>query len=199
MVLPSDLGGVRPQLPDLLSYGVVPVPMCLQLSTFVVPPLNADISRPSALAYLRRCRQTWAQAWANHQRTPAPSYRVDQMAWLSTRDLPLWVESKKLAPRFVGLFPVQRVIGPSAVRLQLRRSMWVHPTFHISKVKPVHESPLDPAHPPPRLIDGGPAFTVWSLIRSRRRGRGIQYFVDWEGYSPEDRSWVPSWHILDPS
>ncbi|KAM9834394.1 uncharacterized protein ACBT44_011743 isoform 2-T3 [Syngnathus typhle] len=150
------------------------------------PPLfvhqERDTACPSAQACVRRCRRAWARAQtallrsvsgyarqANKRRSPAPEYRVGQRVWLSTQDLPQRTGSRKLAPRFVGPFPIQKVISPSAVSLLLPESM-----------KP----------PPPQLIDGGPAYAVRSLLRSRRRGRGFQYLVDWEGYDDAHRGWI---------
>ena len=120
--------------------------------------------------------------------------------WLSAKDLNLKVPSKKLAPHFVGPFPITKIVGPAAVRLRLPRSLRVHPTFHVSQVKPARENRMSTTTPPPppEVIDGGPVYKVKRLLAVCNWGRGRQYLVEWEGYGPEERQWVPSRHIVDP-
>jgi len=79
--------------------------------------------------------------------------------------------------------------------------MKVHPTFHISQLKAISVSPLvSPFRPsqPTQVIDGHPAYTVCRLLGVHHWGWGLQLVVDWEGYSPEERFWLPQSFILDP-
>lgn len=195
------------------ATGMTPFQVVLGYQSPLFPSQESEITVPSAAALVRRCHLAWRQAhqtqlcsvpgyekWAYKRHSAAPGYQVGQKVWLSMTDLPLKVECRKLASCFTGPFPTAKVVNPVAVRLQLARPLLIHPTSHVSRVKPALRSRLVPSSRPlplTQLIDGSPAYTVWQLLKSRWKGHRLQYLVDWEGYSPKEHSWVPARQILD--
>ena len=134
---------------------------------------------------------------------PAPSLGRVLTQHHGELGLPLPTISRKLAPRYVGPYTIDKVINPSALRLTLPPSLKIHPVFHVSQVKPVATSDLSlaaPAPPPPRTLEGSDL--VWEVNRIlavHRRGRGVHYLVDWVGYGLEDRTWVSRSYFVDPA
>ena len=88
-----------------------------------------------------------------HLPPTSPASASALSVWLLAKDLPLRTASRKLAPRYVGPYLVERILNPMAVRLTLPPSLNIHPVFHVSQLKPVSVSALSPpvsAPPPPR-------------------------------------------------
>ncbi len=110
---------------------------------------------------------------------------------------------KKLSPRYTGPFTILRQINEVTFQLQLPEQYRVHPVFHVSLLKPFSPSapdPNEPAVPPPPEVLAEPTiYRVRNIMDSRRRGGHLEYFIDWEGYGPEERSWVARDNVLDPS
>ncbi len=186
------------------------------------PPLFPWSGEPSALPavndWLHRSEETWNTAHvhlqhavrrvreqANRHRRPGPPYAPGQWVWLSTRDLRLHLPCKKLSPRYVGPFKIIRQITPVSYRLALPANYRISPTFHISLLKPAggprgegDQEETAEESTPPIVVDGEEAYRVREILDSRRRGRVLQYLIDWEGYGPEERSWINAPDILDP-
>ncbi len=141
---------------------------------------------------------------ADVRRTTAPLYRPGDQVWLSTRDIRLRLPCKKLSPRYIGPFPILRQINEVTYKLKLPNHYRISPTFHVSLLKPFTNPLLPPSTepempPPPEVDTNETIYRVKDILDSRRRGGRLQYLVDWEGYGPEERSWVDRDDILDPS
>ena len=94
----------------------------------------------------------------------------------------------KFQPKFIGPYPVEKVINPVAVCLNFPDSLKIHPVFNVSLVKPVRPGTLVPRPPNPVLIVGDEEFEVKAILDSKRIWGRLHYLIDWKGYGPESRS-----------
>ena len=105
--------------------------------------------------------------------------------------------SDKLDFKRLGRFRISKKISSHAYRLELPKSMGIHPVFHVSLLEPCSSDPLPgqvQPPPPPTIIDNEPEWEVDEIVDSRFIGRtrkAIKYLVRWVGYG-EELTWEPS-------
>ncbi|XP_060549443.1 uncharacterized protein LOC117670025 isoform X2 [Pantherophis guttatus] len=211
---------------DLLSFAEVAYNNAVHSSTGLTPfkivsgmdfvPMPEYPREPpfsvSLTDWMAMLRQTWenvkralakaAQSYkeqADKHRTPQRPFQLGEKVYLSTKYLRLRLPSRKLGPKFIGPFPIIKIINPVTVQLQLPRLLGkIHPVFHSSLLKPVVGSTLRPTprEPPGPLVVGGQThYEVQRILDSRwHRGR-LQYLIKWKGYPLSEASWVKSANI----
>jgi hypothetical protein len=81
-------------------------------------------------------------------------------------------------------------------KLELPENLRVHPTFHVSFLKPVARDASRPnreqnSKPPLDLLHNEPEFEVEAMLKSKQlRGQEREYLIKWKGYHPIEASWV---------
>src|SRR6185312_9837229 len=87
---------------------------------------------------LRQAQQRQTH-YANKQRREV-EFSIGDQVLLSTANLRNEARAPKLAPRFIGPFPIVRVVSAVAYELDLPTTMSrVHPVFNVSKLRPYRD------------------------------------------------------------
>ena len=117
-----------------------------------------------------------------------------EKVWLDSRNLKT-LYHKKMAPKREGPFEIVDVLKPLTYRLNLPETWRIHNVFHASLLRQYRENDIYRANyeRPPAELDheGQEVYNVEAILKHRRRGRGYQYFVKWEGYPITEASWEP--------
>jgi hypothetical protein len=96
---------------------------------------SAFADQMSAIQDHLREQTTLAQARyeeaANRSRATAPRYDVDQMVWLSAKNLKTLRPRKKLDWKNISPFRITEVLGPYTYKLNLLESMPIYSVFNI--------------------------------------------------------------------
>jgi hypothetical protein len=113
--------------------------------------------------------------------------------------------SKKLRPKFVGPWPVIRLVGKTACELELPQHMKIHPVINTQYLKKFIASPdefagrTEKPPPPMQIVENeAPEYEVEGIKGHRKDKRGrISYLVAWKGYEDHDMTWEPAKNLTN--
>jgi len=186
--------------PFYANYGYHPATPLDLASQTVSVPAAADVRKNIAdITSLVRTKlqeaQDRQQRTANVHRRPA-SFSVGDQVLLSTANLKLpSTLSNKFKQRFVGHFKIVAEISPVVTfELELPGTLRVHPVFHVSLLRPYNAPGPEQsnAERPAPIFEHDVQWKVDTLLDKRIVRGTTQYLVRWEGFGPEDDSWVPA-------
>lgn len=194
--------------PFYMNYGFNPrFPFLIQstkkeTNPSMVPAAEAVIktiqqTTLDAIKNLKRAQQQ--QSFYANRKRREEEFHVGEQVYLSTEKLNITSGVSKLNPKFIGPFPITRVINPVSVQLQLPNHFKIHNSFHVSRIKRARTSKEFPNRyslekPPPIIQADNDRESEWEIERiiNKRRSRGrVEYLVKWRGYDTHDNQWLP--------
>ena len=96
--------------------------------------------------------QTAVEGHAQHFDTkvmPQPDFQIGERVWLDTRNLRTIRPAKKLDYKRAGPYKILEKVGTRSYRLDLPKTMKIHPVFHVSLLERPRSDPIPGRVPQP--------------------------------------------------
>jgi hypothetical protein len=121
-------------------------------------------------------------------------YEVGKLVWLNSKNIKTTRPTKKLDDKCLGPVKIIEKRSNSVVKLELPETVKIHPVFHVKLLKPFQEikevkrqqKVLEPV-----VVEGEEEWEVEKIIRTRKRGKEVEYEVKWKGFGEEENTWEP--------
>jgi hypothetical protein len=127
-------------------------------------------------------------------------FKVGDKVMLDTTNLVIRNQTtRKLRQRFLGPFPISKVVSPVTYELLLPGTMNVHPVFHVSKLR-ITNSPDAPMDVVPARTEEQQEYVVDSILDHKidlfpsryKSGPRLLFKVRWAApFTEKDDSWEP--------
>ena len=136
---------------------------------------------------------------ANRQNSTFTPFKQGDQVWLDLQNLKTHYH-KKMKPKRDGPFTITEVLRPVIYQLNLPATWRIHNIFHATLLRLYKENEVYGANfpePPPELLEGEEVYEIETILNQRKRGRGYQYLIKWQGYPISDALWEPETSFLN--
>jgi transposase InsO family protein len=132
--------------------------------------------------------------YANKKRLKGPIFKTGDTVYLLRKNIQTKRPSDKLDHKKLGPFKIKDKISDINYRLDLPKTMKIHPVFHISLLEPA-----------PKGVKTGKVeldvyeeeYEAEKILDKRIQEGQTQYLVKWKGYGEEENTWEPVRHLTN--
>jgi hypothetical protein len=128
----------------------------------------------------------------NKNHLPDPDFKINSKVWLLAKNIKTTHPNKKLDYIKLGPFQILKKIGHCSYKLKFPSRIKRHPVYHVIYLEKYNENIIQNRVQEPSLpiiIDNEEEYEVNKILDSRINLNKLEYLVDWNGYSINDRSW----------